>query len=113
MATKQDAEKARFWHKAIGEAARSGTSVREFCRQRRLTVSQFYWWQRRLRSLHEPAVRGKRNGQVSAASFALVSADDQGAEAGIELVLKDGRRLRIHKGVDAETLRLVLASLEG
>ena len=113
MATKQDVEKARFWQKAIREAFRSGMSIREFCRQRGLTVSQFYWWQRRLRSLQESTARGKRNGLVSPASFALVSADGQGAESGIELVLKDGRRLRIHQGVDEETLRLVLATMEG
>lgn len=112
MATRQDVEKARFWRKAIREAARSGVSIREFCRQRRLTVSQFYWWQRRLRPFQEPAVRGKRNEPGSAASFALVSPDGGGTEAGVELVLQDGRRLRIHKGVDEETLRRVLTSLE-
>jgi hypothetical protein len=33
-------------------------------------------------------------------------------DAGIELVLSDGRRLRIHKGVDETTLRAVLAAME-
>ena len=46
---KGDAKKARHWQKVLGEAARSGISVREFCRRRRLKESQFYWWQRRLR----------------------------------------------------------------
>ena len=46
------------------------------------------------------------------ASFALVS-DEQGTgNAGIELVLGKGRRLRIGKGVDEETLRAVLAAME-
>jgi hypothetical protein len=31
---------------------------------------------------------------------------------GIELVLGDGRKLRIRQGVDEETLRSVLAALE-
>jgi len=33
-------------------------------------------------------------------------------DAGLELVLGDGRRLRIRKGVDEETLRAVLAAVE-
>jgi hypothetical protein len=46
---KGDAKKARYWQQTLGEAARSGMSIREFCRRRRLKESQFYWWQRRLR----------------------------------------------------------------
>ena len=33
-------------------------------------------------------------------------------DAGVELVLNGGQRLRITKGVDEETLRTVLAALE-
>jgi hypothetical protein len=33
-------------------------------------------------------------------------------DVGIELVLSDGRRLRIRQGVEEETLRAVLAALE-
>jgi len=31
-----DVEKQRYWQRTIGDAARSGMSIREFCRQRRL-----------------------------------------------------------------------------
>jgi hypothetical protein len=46
------------------------------------------------------------------ASFALVSEEAGRTEAGIELVLTGGRRLRISKGVDEQTLRAVLAAVE-
>jgi hypothetical protein len=39
---KTDAEKQRYRQKTIGEAARSGVSIREFCRQRRLRESGLY-----------------------------------------------------------------------
>ena len=113
MTRKEDIEKARFWQNAIRQAARSGMSIREFCRQQGLTVSQFYYWQHRLRRGQPWPSTGRRNSQMSAASFALVSTDGQGTEVGIELLLSDGRRLRIHKGVDEETLRQVLAAMEG
>lgn len=110
MGPKPDVEKARFWRKAVRDAARSGLSIREFCRQRKLHESQFYWWQRRL-AVRPTATRRKR--AVEATSFALVSEESGAADAGIELVLAGGRRLRIAKGVDEVTLRSVLAALDG
>jgi hypothetical protein len=107
--TKGDAEKARYWQRAICEAARSRMSIRAFCRQRRLWESQFYWWQRRLRASREVGMRPQPRGNGRAASYALVSDESGAAHVGIELVLGDGRRLRIRRGVDEETLRAALA----
>jgi hypothetical protein len=109
---RQDTEKARQWRKRIREAARSGLSVREFCRQRKLKVGQFYWWQHRLKVTRPTPARRKPGAGGDAASFALVSDEPGVLEAGIELVLNDGSRLRIRKGVDEETLRAVLAAVE-
>jgi len=109
---KHDAETARYWQQRLGEAVRSGISIREFCWRRRLKESQFYWWQRRLRlgrregAGYWPGVNGP------AASFALVSVAGGAAEARIELVLSGGQRLRITKGVDEPTLRTVLGALQ-
>ena len=113
---KPDAEKHRYWQRIIGEAARSGVSIREFCRQHRIKEPQFYWWQRKLRD-RQPKRRWGRRRPTSAtaagaASFALVSDEPGTLAAGIELVLANGRRLRISQGVDEATLRIVLASLE-
>ena len=108
---KGDAKKATYWQQTLGEAARSGLSVREFCRRRRLKESQFYWWQRRLRMARPEGVIAKPGAREGAASFALVG-EDGATGAGIELVLDGGRRVRITKGVDEETLRTVLAALE-
>jgi hypothetical protein len=85
-------------------------SIREFCRQRRLQESQFYWWQRKLKMRRQK--RSKPAVQDRAASFALVSEDGMDMPAGLELVLRDGRRLRISQGVQEETLRAVLAAME-
>lgn len=109
MSKKQDVEKAGYWRRTIREAARSGLSTREFCRQRKLHESQFYWWQRRL-AHQTPKSRTRPAG--APASFALVSEEAETADAGIELVLTGGLRLRIAKGVDGETLRAVLTALE-
>ncbi len=108
--SKQDVNKERYWRATIREAARSGVSIREFCRLRKLKESQLYWWQRRLKaSQRAPNMLKQAAGQ---ASFALVSEEAGTADAGIELVLGGGRRLRISKGVDEQTLRAVLAAVE-
>ena len=105
-----DVEKQRYWQRTIGDAARSGMSIREFCRQRRLKESQFYWWQRKLKARRQE--RNKPTASGRAASFALVSEDGASVPAGLELVLRDGRRLRISQGVQEETLRAVLAAMD-
>src|SRR5436309_15457571 len=93
----RDEEKARYWQQTIREAARSGKSIREFCRQRRLQPSQFYWWQRRWKESRQPRTMRRRNG-TGQTSFALVSEEAGGMDAGVELGREDGRRLRIRKG---------------
>jgi hypothetical protein len=112
MIKKRDMEKRRFWQRTIGEATRSGVSIREFCRQHRLKESQFYWWQRKLKVGRQKRWMRRQGGNGSATSFALVSEEPGVTDAGIELVLGDGRRLRISKGVDEQTLRAVLAAIE-
>jgi len=109
---KGDEKKARHWRELLGEAARSGISIREFCRRRRLKESQFYWWQRRLRLSRRDGAASRPGGNGQRASFALVSEEAGAMDAGVELVLSGGQRLRITKGVEEATLRTVLAALE-
>ncbi|MGA7339861.1 MAG: hypothetical protein WBX18_04640, partial [Terracidiphilus sp.] len=77
-----------------------------------LKESQFYWWQHKLKASRQAGTTSKPGGHGRPTSFALVSEDSGATDAGIELVLSGGRRLRITKGVDEETLRTVLAALE-
>jgi hypothetical protein len=109
VGSKPDERKARYWQNMIHEAAGSGLSTREFCRRRKLQEGQFYWWQRKLAATRAAP---KQKPAGARASFALVSDQSDAAEGGIELVLGDGRRLRVRKGVDEQTLRAVLAALE-
>lgn len=113
---RRDVEKERYWQGIIREGARSGMSIREFCRHRRIKESQLYAWRRELKYRDEESggrTRAKSTRPVSAgATFALVTEGSEGVEsAGIELVLTGGKRLRIGRGVDAETLGRVVAVL--
>jgi transposase-like protein len=109
---KSDAAKERYWQKTIHEAVCSGASIREFCRRRRLNEHQFYWWRHRLEEARQRRALARPDSASGPASFALVSEEGAGPDAGLELVLDGGRRLRISKGVDEQALRTVLAALE-
>ena len=61
VAKKHDIEKARYWERMIREAARSRVSIPEFCRQRKLEKSQFYWWRRRLEDTRHQRTRKGAN----------------------------------------------------
>ena len=117
---RRDAEKEQYWQEKIRAAARSGLSIREFCSREGLKEGQFHSWRRELwrREQEKAGKRMQRNSGKNTpakASFALVNLDgDNGGlnEAGIELVLAGGRKLRIGKGVDAVTLVNVVTALE-
>jgi transposase-like protein len=109
---RRDVEKERYWEQVVREAARSGLSIREYCRRHDVKESQFHWWQRKLKDRRQERRSGRQRGNDrSEASFALVSEGAEDLDAGIELVLGNGRRLRIRKGVDEQTLRTVLAAM--
>ena len=88
------------WCERIAEQARSGVSIKQFCKERGLSAWSFYSWRKRLRET-EPV------------RFALVdhTGSPRGPEWNLELMLLSGERLRIGEGVDAVTLRMVLETL--
>jgi transposase len=92
--------KAKEWAERIAAQARSGMSVKEFCKEQGLTECSFYAWRKQIRNESGPV------------RFALVERSarrqERAAEPVLELVLATGERLRIGAGVDTATLRAVL-----
>lgn len=88
------------WRERIAEHARSGLSIKQFCKDRGIAEHGFYAWRKRLREA-EPV------------RFALVdrTGGAHAPEWNLELLLVSGERLRIGAGVDAATLRTVLETL--
>ena len=101
----RDERKEQEWRRWIGEWRASGLSVRAFCERRGLATHRFYYWRRVLerRPVEKAAFVPV---QVVADPFpALTSA--------LELVLVNGRIVRVAPGFDAATLRQLLTVLEG
>jgi len=104
------------WRGIVGGAEASGLSLRAYCKQQEVDLSQFYYWRRVLRT------EGRHPEQkASPGAFVLVRAPGQSEAPSqatdqipvLELLLERGWRLRIPRGVDetllAATLRLLAA----
>lgn len=120
------------WRKLVSEQGRSGQSVAAFCRERGLCAPQFYAWKKRLREadagqgeFRTPLTKfmevqlapagwgGAGTGpagvtrEPSAAGVSRAAGD-----ARVEILLKNGRSLRVGPGFDAELVRALIAVVE-
>ena len=95
--------KPKYWSKLISEQEASGQGVRPFCREREIGEPSFYYWRKRLRT----------KGSVRFALLQTKPADTGRTASALELVLRNGERLRIGNEVDAATLRMVLEAVRG
>ena len=94
-------EREKCWRGRIREQEASTLTVKQFCTEQGLSQRTFYVWKKRVQK--ERPMR-----------FALVETEgarEPGTEAGLELVLARGERLRIGARVDVTTLRQVLEAL--
>jgi hypothetical protein len=101
----RDKQKERQWRHWIAEWRASGLSVRAFCDRRGLATPSFYHWRRVLERRAAEKVAFVPVQVVAEAVPALATA--------LEVVLTDGRTVRVAPGFDAATLRQLLAVLEG
>ena len=115
------------WRKLVSEQGRSGQTVAVFCRERGMCAPHFYVWKKRLREadagqgvLRAPFTKfvevevtpggwGQAGGapDVGAAGVSRAAGD-----ARVEVLLKNGRSLRVGPGFDAELVRALVAVVE-
>ena len=100
----RDEQKERQWRRWIALWRTSGLSVRAFCDRHGLATPSFYAWRR---ILHQRA--------ADTPTFVAVQVvpDATPAQAtALEVVLGDGRVVRVAPGFDDATLRRLLAVLQ-
>ncbi len=114
-------ERSDYWREVIREQEASGLSIAAFCRQRGVGQASFYNWRVKLRQQDDPANRqaakfvpielsavplGQGAMDHSATTPATAACDD------FEVLLGNGRRLRVPASFDPQTLRELLDVLE-
>ena len=129
-----DPRRQSHWEEVMRRWREGGQSVRAFCRAEGMRESAFYFWRRKLtrrghqvdagnglRPRGRAAVRASgsskrvRPGHGPTPSFLPVHVVEHGAaEAahGVEIILGQGRTVRVRAGFDRQTLADVLAVLE-
>jgi hypothetical protein len=100
----RDERKEQQWRRRINQWRASGLSVQAFCARHGLATASFYNWRR---------VLARRAAEGPAFVPVQVVADGVPTQArALEVVLVDGRAVRVAPGFDAATLRRLLAVLE-
>ena len=123
----QDRGKEHFWRRLLRQWQRSGQGVRSFCRQHGLSEPSFYAWRRTIqqrdRQAQPKSPPGRRPrasdprqgaaapGRPGAGQPAFVPVSIAAAPPALEVVLRDGRTVRVPPDFDAATLRQLLAVL--
>jgi hypothetical protein len=97
-ASEEASSKAEVWRDLILRQKKSGLTIQAFCQQQGVSGWSFYQWRKRL-AMNPPV------------QFALVETREASQQGAVELLLSGGDRLRITPGVDAATLRTVIAVL--
>jgi hypothetical protein len=93
------------WQRLVSEQERSGQTVAAFCRERKLCAPHFFYWKKRLRA----------NGPAKFLEVKLAAAVPAARAVGdarVEVILKNGRSLRVGPGFDRELVRTLAAVLE-
>ena len=113
-----DRDKERFWRRMVRQWRRSGLTVRDFCDQHGLAEPSFYAWRRTMAERDLQAGRRRcrdGNGRADHAPAFLpvrVVPAAAASPAPLEVVLGQGRVVRVPPGFDAAALRQLLAVLE-
>lgn len=108
---RRDPAKEQHWRRLLRQWRRSGLSGRDFCAAQHLGEASFYAWRREI---------ARRDQEAQAAAALAPPADPAfvqltlaaAAPAALEVVLAQGRVLRVAAGFDADLLRQVLRVLE-
>lgn len=107
---RRDVGKERMWRGALKRWGRSGKTVREFCREEKLSEPSFYAWRR---ELARRSGAGRSVGEQPAAPLFLpvrVAEGTGGSGVALEIRLPSGHVLR---GTEPEKLARLAALLGG
>jgi hypothetical protein len=108
--TRRDGAKERFWRDVLRRQARSGLSVRAFCRHERLSEASFYAWRRTTRARDGRADRAVGSRRPAFVPVTLGAPPRPAASITIELA---GRLvLRLPESIPAQRLAQIVHALE-
>ncbi len=107
----RDRAKEWFWRRTVRQWRRSGLSIRDFCAEHDIEEGNFYAWRRTIAQRDQEA-RGRRTRPAVFVPVRVTATAALAQAAALEVVLGQGRLVRVPAGFDVATLRQLLAVLE-
>src|SRR3954470_19387089 len=93
-----------YWRQVVARWKRSGLGVPAFCRREGLNQATFYWWRWELKRRDQP--------KPAFLPVRVLVEKPEPPAGGIEVVLANGRCLRVAAGFDPRTLVQLVELLE-
>lgn len=103
----RDRGKERFWRQVLRQWRRSGQGVRDFCQEHDLSEALFYAWRRTIQERDRQALPKPQRELPAFVPVTILP-----AASPLEVLLGQGRVVRITPGFDPATLRQLLAVLD-
>jgi transposase len=121
MTQRERSRRARQkWQRLVSEQGRSGLSVAAFCRERGMCAPHFFAWKKRLQEAGKPDGAGDSREKFVEVKLAAGPKElratglrPPAGDSRVEVVLANGRSLRVGPGFDAGHVRALLAVVEG
>lgn len=102
----------RRWQRLLAQWSASGLSQAEFCRRRGIQAVTFSWWKRKLSKVLSPAfVEVDPDSGGVRASSPVAGVGDPGVQM-YEVLLGNGRLIRVPPSFDDVALARLLAAVE-
>jgi transposase len=102
----RDGSREQYWRGYLTRWEASGLSVRDFCEFHDLSQQSFYWWRR------EIPHRDQAESQFLPVQVIPDEPPPQSDGGAVEIVLAQGRLVRVRPGFDPQTLVRVVELLE-
>ncbi len=120
--TQSEPNREAFWRSTIQKRLQSGLSIREFCRQQKLSTSIFHRWKRKIATQDGQHLNTKPNKKTVSKqnknitpkpTFIPVAIDPAPMlQPQIEILYASGTTVRIASGCDEKTISIILKAME-
>jgi hypothetical protein len=108
MPHQRDPVKEKYWRGLLQQWQRSGLNPRAFCARQGISQPSFYAWRREIALRDQQATTTPQAPNPTFVKLAVETAPS----SALEVVLANGRLLRVHCSCDPDLLRQVLRLLE-
>ncbi len=118
--TKKKTSKAVYWQKHISQWSESGLTQAEYCRRNKISAAAFNWWKGQLRRKSKAqkslsANKQQQHGLSTSMQFVEVHGippTHAGRGETYEVVLSQGRAIRVGRDFDSDILKSLIAAVE-